>query len=205
MQRRPCFARGAAAPRESGAWCRWVQAFGGQACPADRVHRTLDVALNRELQLRVRYLRDNPVAAFFIDLLLAVLAMAVLMLASAIGWVVLRGIEIGLGIGVLPELDDFIVAIAQPGVLALVLISMASTGGASLLLYWWRRRATADEISMSLAAARRASTWSWAAVTGVATYLASGAISALPQAWASSRNRATSRSSNRPSKPAPRC
>jgi hypothetical protein len=66
---------------------------------------------------------------------------------------------------------------------ALLLISATSTAGAALLLYGWRRRASADEIAASLAACWRMRTWGWATATGVATYLASGSISALAQRW----------------------
>lgn len=143
----------------------------------------LVVALKTRTKLRFRSLRHGAIAAFFVDLLLALLAMAALMLVASMIWVVLRGVVISLGIGGPPDMDSLIAAIGEPGVVALLLISGFSTGGAALLLYGWRRRASAEEIAASLAACRRTSTWGWAAAAGVATYLAGGSISALAQRW----------------------
>jgi len=141
------------------------------------------VVLKNAPKLRLRSLQHSAVTAFFLDLLLALLAMTALMVVAAMSWVVWRGVEISLGVGGLPDTDSLIAAIGEPGVVALLLISAISTGGAALLLYWWRRRASAGEIAVSRDASRRTSTWGWAALTGVATYLASSSISALPHDW----------------------
>lgn len=108
----------------------------------------------------------RPLVGFGIDLLLgvtAMLALTVLALTAStmFGWA--------------PAANPP----ATPGetlVPAVLLATTVITGGVAVLLYWYRRRASPAELALSLAAASRASTWAWAGFTGVATWLASGAI-----------------------------
>src|SRR3546814_17861755 len=58
----------------------------------------------------------------------------------------------------------------QPQGMTLVLISVLATASAALVLYFWRRPASAVERTVSHAAARRPSTWAWAALAGVAAF-----------------------------------
>lgn len=125
----------------------------------------------------------RPLLAFFIDLLLALAAMLGLGLAAGIGWGVLRGVQVGLQAGGALDAAALAQQIGQPGPVALVWITLVSTGGTALLLYFWRRRATAGEGLLSRQAASRASTWGWALLTGGCTFLASTAITALSQHW----------------------
>ena len=120
----------------------------------------------------LRALRQGPVAGFFLDLLLALLAMLALLLLAMTAWSLLHTARPALGFNMDRDGSDL---------LAAVVASTVSTGGAALLLYWWRRRASAAEIAASSASALRLRTWAWAAATGVATYLASGSITALAQ------------------------
>ncbi len=142
--------------------------------------------MNTRLTLSLRSLRRSAVTAFVLDLLLALLAMTGLMLVAATAWAVWRGVRIGMATGDLARTESMASAIGEPGVLAILLISAISTGGTALLLYGWRRRASAEEKAESIAAARRPGTWGWAVATGMATYLASGSISALAEQWGTS-------------------
>src|SRR3546814_2888899 len=60
--------------------------------------------------------------------------------------------------------------LGQPQGMTLVLISVLATASAALVLYFWRRPASAVERTVSHAAARRPSTWAWAALAGVAAF-----------------------------------
>ena len=71
--------------------------------------------------------------------------------------------------------------IGQPGPLAMLWLSLLSTGGAALLLYFWRRRAHAQEIALSTQAARLPATWVWAGAAGVAAFLFSTSLAAAAQ------------------------
>lgn len=71
--------------------------------------------------------------------------------------------------------------IGQPGALATIWMTLASTGGAALIVYSWRRRATRDERLASLRSLRTASTWGWVAATATTTFLFSIAATHLSQ------------------------
>jgi len=114
---------------------------------------------------------------FFLDLMLAVVAMLGLMIACTAAWAAMRGLQLGFAAG----LEAVPNAAGRPGPMALLWTTLISTGGATLLVYWWRRRATAEEVLQSMAAARRVATWGWVAVAGVSTFLVSSAVTALAQ------------------------
>lgn len=104
-------------------------------------------------------------------------AMLTLMIACALVWAMVRGVQVGVAAGPHAIFQE----VGQPGPIAQVWMSLISTGGAALLVYWWRRRASTDEQRGSIAAIKRSSTWLWAFVAGVGTFLVSSAMSALAQ------------------------
>lgn len=126
-------------------------------------------------------LPGHPVAGFVLDLLLAVVVLLALSLACGMAWVMFEGTRIVLAGGAVPEPEALMRMLGQPGAIAMIWITLVSTGGAALLLYFWRRRATSAERAVSARAIRRAGTWGWVFATAAATFLLSTAITALAQ------------------------
>ncbi|MDN5780451.1 MAG: CPBP family intramembrane metalloprotease [Luteimonas sp.] len=118
---------------------------------------------------------------FAIDLLLATVLVFGLSLAGVVAWTLVRGVQLGLAGGATGDPRQLAAQIGEPHGTALILISVMATALAALLLYFWRRRASAAERMASLAAARRPSTWGWAALAGLAAFAFSVAVTTLGQ------------------------
>ncbi len=124
----------------------------------------------------------RPVAGFFLDLLIAVVVLFGLTLACGAAWGAVRGVQqVMQQGGSAMDAASVIERIGQPGAIAVLWITLISTGGAALLLYFWRRRASVVEFEASKAALGRASTWVWVLLTAVATFGFSSAVSWLGQ------------------------
>ncbi|MEO6104355.1 MAG: CPBP family intramembrane glutamic endopeptidase [Pseudoxanthomonas sp.] len=126
-------------------------------------------------------LRSRPLAGFFLDLAIAILAMLVLSMACGMVWAMWQGVQHALQGGVAPDPAALMRTIGQPGALALIWMTLLSTGGASLVVYFWRRRATPAERATSVQALRKVSTWGWVLATAAATFLVSTGITSLAQ------------------------
>ena len=124
----------------------------------------------------------HPIAGFFLDLAIAVGALLILSLVCGAIWALSAIAQLALQGGAPPDPATLIQTLGQPGALAMIWMTLASTGGAALLVYFWRRRATVSERAVSRQAAFRWSTWGWVLATGIATFLFSSAMSALGQA-----------------------
>jgi uncharacterized protein len=120
----------------------------------------------------------RPLAGFVFDLLLAALLVFGLGIAGVAAWAMAESFRLGLQGRAPAEVAE---RIGQPGGLALIAISLVSTATAALLLYFWRRRASANERAVSARASRRAGTWGWAAMAGIATFVFSSLATALGQ------------------------
>jgi hypothetical protein len=116
-------------------------------------------------------------AGFLADLAIAVVVMlAAGMLAGAI-WGLFTAFQAGLE-GLDPgDIDALSRAMAQPGAVAMVWMTLFSGGMAALVLYWWRRPATTAERAGSRAAIARPATWGWVLVTGLAVAAFSHGVS----------------------------
>jgi hypothetical protein len=123
----------------------------------------------------------RPLLAFFTDLALALALMVALSLLGGLAWALWQGVAVGLRQGAMPEAATLTQAIGQPGALALLWITLLSTGGAALIVYVWRRPAGALERARSTQAALRPRTWAWALATGAATFVFSSAATSLSQ------------------------
>lgn len=118
---------------------------------------------------------------FLLDLLIAVAAMLALSVLCGLAWAIVTGARAIMESGAAPTPDDFMRMLGQPDALAMIWMTLISTGGAALLLYGWRHRATPVERTTSIHAARRPGTWGWVLATGVATFLFSSANAMLAQ------------------------
>lgn len=123
---------------------------------------------------------DRPLAGFFLDLAIAIGAMLSLSVACGMVWAMLKGARLALR-GSAPDPAAILRAIGQPDALAMIWMTLVSTGGAALMLYFWRRRATRAERMVSFQASLKISTWGWVLVTAAATFLFSTAITSLSQ------------------------
>ena len=124
---------------------------------------------------------SRPVSGFFLDLLIAVVVLLALSLACGMAWALFEGIRLVVEGGAGLEPEALMRQLGQPGAVAMIWMTLVSTGGAALLLYFWRRRASPAERIASMQAARRASTWGWVLATAAATFLFSSAITGLAQ------------------------
>ena len=127
-------------------------------------------------------LPGSPVAGFFIDLGIAIVALFGLSLISGLVWGLYRGAVVGADAARQGgTLDPAALAqqLGQPGALAQILIALVSTGGTALLLYFLRRRADAGQRRASLQAARRPSTWGWTALVAIGVVIGSNLIAFL--------------------------
>lgn len=124
----------------------------------------------------------HPVAAFFLDLAITVGALLILSVAVAAIWAAIGIVGLVLQDGMQPDPAALIRALGQPGALAMIWMTLASTGGAALLVYFWRRRATVSERAVSRRAVSRWNTWGWVLATGIVTFLFSSTMAALGQA-----------------------
>lgn len=123
----------------------------------------------------------RPVAGFFLDLVIAIGAMLFLSVACGMVWAMYKGIELAMGGGGAPDPAAIMRLIGQPGALAMIWMTLVSTGGSALVVYFWRRRATPAERAVSFQASRKVSTWGWVIATAAAAFLFSTAITGLSQ------------------------
>jgi CAAX amino terminal protease family. len=124
---------------------------------------------------------DRPVAGFFLDLAIAVGAMLLLSVACGMAWAMSKGAQLAISGVAVPDPAAIMRMIGQPGALAMIWMTLVSTGGATLVVYFWRRRATSAERSASFQASRKLSTWGWVIATAAGTFLFSTAITSLSQ------------------------
>ena len=123
----------------------------------------------------------RPLAGFFLDLAIAIGAMLGLSMAGGMVWAMFKGAQLALRGGGSPDPAGIMQAIGQPGALAMIWMTLVSTGGAALVVYFWRRRATRAEWMVSVQATRKMSTWGWVLATAAATFCFSTAITSLSQ------------------------
>ncbi len=129
----------------------------------------------------------RPIARFFpalgmfsLDLVIAVGALLVLSVASGAVWAAFKGVQIVMQGGA-TDPASVMRMLGNPGAIAMIWMTLVSTGGAALLVYWWRRRATREERAVSSQAAGRIGTWGWMVVVAAATFMVSSALSFLGQ------------------------
>lgn len=124
---------------------------------------------------------DRPLAGFFLDLAIALGVMLFLSVACGMIWAMFKGAQLALRGAGAPDPATVMQAIGQPGALAMIWMTLVSTGGAALVVYFWRRRATRAERTVSMQASRTISTWGWVLATAAATFLFSTVITSLSQ------------------------
>lgn len=117
---------------------------------------------------------------FFVDLLIAAVVMLAASLFGGVVWGVVRAMQLGLeGAAELHDADAVMAAIGQPDGLAMLWMTLFSTGAAALVPYYLRRRAMQAERAASGIAARRPGTWAWVALIAAAVFLLSNGLTAL--------------------------
>jgi len=107
--------------------------------------------------------------------------MLFLSVACGMVWAMFKGAQSAMDGGGVSDPAAILRMIGQPGALAMIWMTLVSTGGAALLVYFWRRRATRDERTASFQASRKISTWGWVLATAATTFLFSTAITSLSQ------------------------
>lgn len=122
----------------------------------------------------------RPLAGFFLDLAIAIGALLVLSFACGAVWAAFKGVQIAVQGGA-TDPASLMRALGEPGAIAMIWMTLVSTGGSALLVYWWRRRATHEERAVSRQAIRRIGTWGWVVATGAATFLVSSGLGFLGQ------------------------
>lgn len=124
---------------------------------------------------------ERPVAGFFLDCLLAIALLLLLSLVFGAIWLIASVLHTTLQGAAGLEIEALIRGIGQPGPVAMIWMTLLSTGGAALLLYSWRRRASPLERAISFQAIRRTGTWVWVVVAGLLTFVFSATLSAAAQ------------------------
>ena len=124
---------------------------------------------------------ERPLAGFFLDLAIAIGAMLCLSMACGMAWAMFEGARFALQGGAALDPAALMRSIGQPGAIAMIWMTLVSTGGAAVVAYFWRRRATPAERALSHRAARKFSTWGWVLATAAATFAFSTAITSLSQ------------------------
>lgn len=122
-------------------------------------------------------------AGFLLDLSLAVVLLLALTLICGLAWGLMRAVQMGLDGKNLGDPAAVISSLGQPSAIAIIVMTLFSTGAAALLVYWWRRRASFEERTYSYRAALRHETWGWVGITAAATFLVSVALGALGQRY----------------------
>ncbi len=112
--------------------------------------------------------RGRPLAGFFLDLLIAIVAMLLLSVACGVAWAIVVGMQVALESGAAFSADDLMQALREPDPVLLIWMTLLSTGTAALLVYFWRRRASQEERAISTQAILKPVTWGWIAVAAVA-------------------------------------
>src|SRR5687768_13082881 len=123
----------------------------------------------------------RPIAGFFLDLAIAIAALLLFSLLCGAVWAAFKGVQIAMQEGGAPDPASVLRLLGEPGALAVIWMTLVSTGGAALLVYYWRRRATREEHAVSRQAVLRIGTWGWVVATATATFVVSSAISFLGQ------------------------
>lgn len=126
----------------------------------------------------VRFFRDLGI--FFLDLAIAIGALLILSVACGAVWAAFKGVRIAVQGGA-TDPTSMMRALGEPGAIAMIWMTLVSTGGAALLVYWWRRRATREERAVSRQATRRIGTWGWVVATAAATFMVSSALGFIGQ------------------------
>lgn len=142
---------------------------------------SVDPALELQQALRPPPRPTRPIAGFFLDLAIAIGALLFLSLACGAVWAAFKGVQIAMQEGGALDPASVMRLLGEPGALAVIWMTLVSTGGAALLVYYWRRRATREEHAVSRQAVRRIGTWGWVVATATATFMVSSAISFLGQ------------------------
>lgn len=117
----------------------------------------------------------RPLAGFFLDLAIAVGALLVLSFACGAVWAAFKGAQGAAA----TDSASVMRALGEPGAIAMIWMTLVSTGGTALLAYRWRRRATREERAVSAQAARRIGTWGWVVATAAATVLVASGLDFL--------------------------
>ena len=123
----------------------------------------------------------RPIAGFFLDLAIAICALLFLSVACGAVWAAFKGVQIALQEGSAFDPASVMRLLGEPSAIAVIWMTLVSTGGAALLAYYWRCRATHEERAVSGRAARRLGTWGWVVATAIATFVVSSTISVLGQ------------------------
>lgn len=123
----------------------------------------------------------RPVAGFALDLLIAIGMLLVLSIAGGLAWALYRLVTLALQGGMPADPEALASRLGQPDALAMIWMTLVSTGGAALVVYYCRRRASAAERAASCSAARSAGTWGWILATVAVTFCFSSGMSALGQ------------------------
>lgn len=120
-------------------------------------------------------------AGFGLDASIALGALLFLSLLTGIAWAAVRGMQFALQQGGELGIKGLVGYIGQPSGVALLWMTLLSTGGAALVLYWFRHRASTLERSLSLRNALRGSTWGWALLAALTTFVFSTVLGSLAQ------------------------
>jgi membrane protease YdiL (CAAX protease family) len=123
----------------------------------------------------------QSLAAFAVDLALALGLVFGISFAGLVAWAMVRGVQLGLQGTAAADPKQVATQIGEPQGMVLVVISVGATAVAALLLYFWRRRASVGERRASHAVARRLSTWGWAVMAGLAAFAFSAVATSLGQ------------------------
>lgn len=123
----------------------------------------------------------SAVAGFSLDAAIAVGSLLFLSLLTGMVWAAIRGVQFALQEGGDMSAEGLIGYLGQPSGVAMLWMTLLSTGGAALVLYWFRHRATALERGLSLRLALRGSTWGWALLAAITTFVFSTVLGGLAQ------------------------
>ena len=122
------------------------------------------------------------VAAFLLDIGIAVVVLVAASIATGIVWGAWRVVEVVRDNGGhAPDAAAMVGALGEPGALAQMLMAAAGMTAAALALYFLRRPATQAERSRSWAAARSRATWGWSILVGTAVFAGSSLLGYLMQ------------------------
>lgn len=121
----------------------------------------------------------SAVAGFSLDALIAIAVSLSLVLLTGMAWAAGRGIQFAMQDGVHTSPEGLIEYLGQPSGVAMLWMTLISTGGAALVLYWARHRASAVERGLSLASARRWTTWAWALAGATLAFVFSTVLGGL--------------------------
>jgi len=125
-----------------------------------------------------------PLLNFFVDALIGLAALLLTSIGTAAVWGIWRSFQLARHAkqqGLPPDPHAIMASLGAPGVLAQMLMALASTSAAALLLYFWRRRASPQERTQSHAAALRPATWGWAVLVAVLVFILSNLIGFLAE------------------------